>query len=66
MQRRECQITNYDSRRTWDGLLDTGSTPVISTKKSQFYAGFVVVIIIGIPKGIPIIIFAKKWLVSID
>ena len=29
-------ITNYDSRRTVNGLLDTGSTPVYSTIKKGF------------------------------
>ena len=29
---RECQITDYDSRRTADGLLDRGSTPLRSTR----------------------------------
>ena len=32
---RECQITDYDSRRTADGLLDRGSTPLRSTKTEQ-------------------------------
>ena len=32
VRQRECQITDYDSRRTADGLLDRGSTPLRSTK----------------------------------
>jgi len=30
---RECQWTNYDSRRTGNWFLDTGSNPVCSTQK---------------------------------
>ena len=36
VRQRECQITDYDSRRTVNGLLDTGSTPVYSTIKKGF------------------------------
>ena len=28
---RECQITDYDSRSTWDRFLDAGSIPARST-----------------------------------
>ena len=30
---RECQTTNYARRSTWDGVSDTGSTPVCSIRK---------------------------------
>ena len=40
VQRRECQRTNYDSRRTWDGLLDRGSTPLISIENPLISRGF--------------------------
>ncbi len=33
-------MRDYDSRRTGNGLLDTGSTPVWSTRKSSQNAGF--------------------------
>ena len=32
VRQRECQITDYDSRSTWDRLLDAGSTPASSTR----------------------------------
>ena len=32
---RECQIMNYARRRTGDWFLDTGSTPVWSTKRER-------------------------------
>ena len=32
---RETEAINYNSRRTVNGLLDTGSTPVYSTKTEQ-------------------------------
>ena len=33
VRQRECQITDYDSRSTWDRLLDAGSTPARSILK---------------------------------
>ena len=33
---RETEAINYNSRRTVNGLLDTGSTPVYSTIKKGF------------------------------
>ncbi len=35
----QSEMTDYDSRRTGNRLLDTGSTPVWSTKKYRSYAG---------------------------
>ena len=31
VRQRECQITDYDSRSTWDRFLDAGSIPARST-----------------------------------
>lgn len=35
VRQRECQITDYDSRSTWDRFLDAGSIPARSTKTEQ-------------------------------
>ena len=32
VRQRECQITDYDSRSTWDRFLDAGSIPARSTQ----------------------------------
>ena len=39
VRQRECQRTDYDSRRTGNRLLDTGSIPVRSIKKVLGDAG---------------------------
>ena len=35
VRQRECQITDYDSRSTWDRFLDAGSIPARSTFKKK-------------------------------
>ena len=35
VRQRECQITDYDSRSTWDRFLDAGSIPARSTETCQ-------------------------------
>lgn len=45
------EITDYDSRRTGNGLLDTGSTPVYSIKNLAFVLGWTKGYLDGTQKG---------------
>ena len=40
VRQRECQITDYDSRSTWDRFLDAGSIPARRSKKMSVVASF--------------------------